>query len=88
MLQDHMKRILEQCRLQDDYAKDLDERGWFQILLFLILRHAGIQRGSRGPDLPRKITKLLGVLAILVHIPWKITKLPSHHSMLGQQTAI
>ena len=30
VLQDHMKRILEQCRLQDDYAKDLDERGWFQ----------------------------------------------------------
>ena len=27
MLQEHMRRILDQCKLQDDYAKDLDERG-------------------------------------------------------------
>ena len=27
MLQDHMKRVLDQCKLLDDYAKDLDERG-------------------------------------------------------------
>ena len=51
VLQDHMKRILEQCRLQDDYAKDLDERGSFQILLFLIhdmrgYRGGGVQTNS------------------------------------------
>ena len=47
-------------------------------------------RGSRGgwgqifPDpTPCKITKLYESLEILVRIPWKITELPSQHSMLG-----
>ena len=37
---------------------------------------------------PGKITKLYGSLAILVRIPWKITKIPSHRgppSCLGEQ---
>ena len=40
---------------------------------------------GRGPDPPPpwEITKLLGSLAILVLLPWKITKLPSQHSILG-----
>ena len=33
---------------------------------------------------PLKNYKAIGFLAILVQIYWKITKLPSHHSMLGQ----
>lgn len=33
-LQDHMKKILEQSKLkEDDYAKDLDEKGKFFIKL-------------------------------------------------------
>ena len=34
MLQEHMRRILDQCKLQDDYAKDLDERGTFAFLCY------------------------------------------------------
>ena len=44
-------------------------------------------RGSRGvgggAETPWKITKLYGSLAILVCIAWKITKIPSQHSMFG-----
>ena len=50
-----------------------------------------IMRGSRGdvtggptpPPPSRKITNLQGSLAILVRIPWKISKLPGQYSMLG-----
>ena len=38
--------------------------------------------GTGDPDLPEN-HKNIEFLAILVQIPWKITKLPSHHSMLG-----
>ena len=38
-------------------------------------------QGLQNP--PWKITEIKGVLAILVQIPWKITKPPSQHSMLG-----
>ena len=52
-----------------------------RIYLSLMCR---IERGDRGSRSPlKKITKLYGFLAILVWIPWKITKLPSQHSMLG-----
>ena len=40
----------------------------------------GGDRGSGPP--PWIITKLLGSLAILARLPWKITKLPSQHSLL------
>ena len=44
-------------------------------------------RGSRGrtggPEPHEKSQKISVFLAILVKIPWKITKLPSQHSMLG-----
>ena len=48
-------------------------------------QHGRIQRGDRGSGPPPcwKITKIQGILAILVRIPWKITKLPSQHSMLA-----
>ena len=39
--------------------------------------------GSRSPHTTKKITKIKGFLAILVRVPWKITKLPSQPSMLG-----
>ena len=39
--------------------------------------------GRAGGPPPCKITKLCGSLAILVQILWKITKLPSQHSMLS-----
>ena len=45
--------------------------------------HAQIQRG--GPPPTWKITKNIFFLAILVRIPWEITKLPSQHSMLGRR---
>ena len=40
---------------------------------YIHLFHALIERGAGGT--PRKIKKLLGSLAILVQIPWKIIKL-------------
>ena len=44
--------------------------------------------GNRGfwspSQFPLEITKLNDFLAILVRIPWKISKLPSQHLMLGQ----
>ena len=45
----------------------------------------GSRRGGQGvrtPPTPRKITKILGSLAILVQIPLKSQKLPSQNSML------
>ena len=42
----------------------------------------GGDRGSR-PPLPVEKHKKIGFLAILFWTPWKITKLPSQHSMLG-----
>ena len=47
--------------------------------------HARIQRGAGGPDLPFpwKSPKYRVSLAILVQIPWKITKLTSQYSMLA-----
>ena len=48
-----------------------------------------VMRGTRGWGVQgvqtpsRKITKLQGCLAILVQLPWKITKLLSQHSLLG-----
>ena len=51
-----------------------------------------IMGGSRGgtgdptpppPPPPWKFAKIKGFLAILAQITWKITKLPSRHSMLG-----
>ena len=36
-----------------------------------------------GSDPPGKSQTYIKVLAILVRIPWKITKLPSQHSMTG-----
>ena len=40
--------------------------------------------GTSGPHPPPwKITKIQGSLTMLVRIPWKITNLPSQHSMLG-----
>ena len=41
----------------------------------------GGSRGGTGP--PWKITKIHGFLAILMQDPLKITKLPSHHSIVG-----
>ena len=38
-------------------------------------------QGVRTPHW--KVIKIKGFLAILVQIPWKITQLPSQHSMLG-----
>ena len=61
---------------------------WFttlQLVQFLY-QHGRIQRGGggdRGSGHPWKITKIKVFLAILVQIPWKITKLPSQQSMLG-----
>ena len=43
--------------------------------------HQQIQRGDS--PLPWQIAKYRVFLAILVQIPWKITKLPSQHSRLG-----
>ena len=44
----------------------------------------GCRGGARGPDpSPCKITEIKDFLEILVRILWKITKLPSQHSMLG-----
>ena len=39
--------------------------------------------GDRGSGPPWKSQKNIGFLAILVQIPWKITKLPSQHSTLS-----
>jgi hypothetical protein len=37
-LQDHMKKILEQSKLkEDDYAKDLDEKGNLSCKFYLII---------------------------------------------------
>ena len=63
---------------------------WYYILHFPLTVHARIQKGGGGqgvcppPPTPEKSQKYrVGFLAILVRIPWKITKLPSQHSMLG-----
>ena len=50
--------------------------------LYRLQSHVRVQRG-RGTGSPWKITKILAILAILVRIPLKITKLPSQHLMLG-----
>ena len=39
--------------------------------------------GGQGVRTPLKYHKIFGFLGILVRIPYKITKLPSQHSMLG-----
>ena len=43
----------------------------------------GGSRGGRGSGLPLENHRNTGCLAILVRIPWKITKLPSLHYMTG-----
>ena len=40
-------------------------------------------KGAGGPGLPLKHHENIGFSAILVRIPWKITKLPSQYSMTG-----
>ena len=51
-------------------------------------RHLRIQIGGQGvltpPPPPGKIAQILSFLAVLVRIPYKITKLQSQHSILGQ----
>ena len=54
---------------------------WQSLLNYHLRIQMGDNRGSA--PLSRKITKLYGSLAILVHIPSKITKLPTQHSMLS-----
>ena len=43
----------------------------------------GGSRRGQGSEPPWKVTKIYAFLAILVQIPWKITKLPSQHPILG-----
>ena len=50
-----------------------------------IQKPARLQRGTgvRTPNTPWQITLIKGFLAMLVRIPWTITKLPSQHWRLG-----
>ena len=54
------------------------------LLPFVSINMCRSRGGDRrcGPPTPKNY-KNLGFLAIMVRIPWKITKLPSQHSMLG-----
>ena len=38
-LTDHMKKILDMSRLRDDYAKDLDEKGNYDIVVVFDCTH-------------------------------------------------
>ena len=67
-------------RLTTDYAMGL-------IRLYTVVSYwLGMRRsrgGTGGPDPPGKSQKYWVFLAILVRIPWKMTKLSSQHSLSG-----
>ena len=55
-----------------------------RLMLVVHMRESRGGGGAGDPNPPGKIhTYIYGVLAILVRFPWKITILPSQHSMLG-----
>ena len=64
MLQDHMKRVLDQCKLLDDYAKDLDERG----MSFYCCGTYMLMTKKNGPRCSKLTTSLLTkIISSVVH---------------------
>ena len=61
------------------YVPDCSMNSPCYLLDDMISTMCGSREGTGGPDSPENHKK--GVLAILVQIPLKITKLPSQHSM-------